>query len=364
MSKQGYKQLAQGTDHELSLETEQEEQPNKREHCSQRTASSTNSTNPANGQSDPCTTSNADPASTTNNDSGTISSFEMDVGEPLAAETRMNRFRRTVFGKMKTVLVGCAAVLLGIIMLSFIVMKFIRHTMTGDSSDDQLISPEPLDSEPVDSALAHLVQSRLSSISFDSPTSPESKALDWMVNVDEFNHTAVSDDRLVQRFAMVAMVYSMNLDRNNAIPNAESVCTWGDGELVVLSCNHDGMLGNFQVVDSALENSHLPVSIGLLTGLTFLTLPGNQLTGSVPTEIGLLTGLRELYLYSNELDGSIPTEIGQLTGLEMLELHRNKLTGSIPASLCGDGYQTFLVDCDTITCSCCKDNERKPCPTD
>ena len=353
MSTKGYKQLAQGTDHDPSLETEQDEQPNGYGQGSQRTSSSSaDSTNPANGQSDASTTiNNADPTTTTNNNNnyGTVLSLEMDVCEQLVVETRMDRFRCTLFGKKRTLLVGCAAVLLGIVMLSLTVMKFNRHKSTTLSPRENL---------------AHLIQSRLSSISFDSPTSPESKALDWMVNVDEFNHTAVSDDRLVQRFAMVAMVYSMNLDRNNAIPNAESVCTWGDEELVVLSCNHDGMLGNFQVVDSALENSHLPVSIGLLTGLTFLTLPGNQLTGSVPTEIGLLTGLRELYLYSNELDGSIPTEIGQLTGLEMLELHRNKLTGSIPASLCGDGYQTFLVDCDTITCSCCKDNERKPCPTD
>ena len=490
----GYKKLAQGPDHDLSLATEQDEQPNEYGHGAERTASFTDPTNPFDGQSDPSTTTNADPTTTTtnHNNSGTIPSFEMDLGEPLAAETRMNRFRRTFLGNNTTLLVGCAAVLLAIVMLSMTVMKVSRQEPTTLSPRETLV---------------HLVQSRLSSISFDSPTSPESKALDWMVHVDEFDHKAVSDDRLVQRFAMAAIAYSMRLDGESGMLTAESVCMWEDKNIEVLSCSDDSVVDSIQATNDVFENSSLPVvvelltglttlnfehnhltgdipteiglltditwldlqqndlsgtiptEIGLLTSLTLLSLGGNHLSGTIPTEIGLLTGLtgldlsindltgtipneigllvslielelndnsltgslpteiglltrlkrlapynndltgslpteiglltklyilvfhsneltgsiptsiglliglKDLGLHSNEFTGSIPSEIELLTGLRDLELYKNKVTGSIPETLCGHQYNYFLVDCDKITCSCCKDNERHHCST-
>ena len=395
-------------------------------------------------------------------------SFEMDVGEPLAVDTPMNRFCRTLFGKKKTLFVGCAAILLGIVMLSLTVMKFSRH--------------KPITHIPRET-LVHLVQSRLSSISFDSPTSPESKALDWMVNVDEFDHTAVLDDRLVQRFAMVAMVYSLNLEGERHMLTSESVCRWVYEDIVVFSCNDDDVLESIAIVDNFESgNSPLPASIGLLTGvitlvlsdnlsvstipteiglltgltdldlyenwftgaipteiglltsltnlevsesyltgttpteiglltgltymclrytglngsfpteiglltsLTTLRLYGNELTGTIPTEIGLLTGLTtldlswndltgsiateiglltsldSLYLFNNKFTGSIPTEIELLTSLLRLHLYNNTLTGPIPTRLCRHPFNSFHIDCDKITCSCCKDNKGNPCP--
>ena len=348
MSMKGYKKLAQGPDHDLSLATEQEGQSNEYGHGAERTASSTDSNNPANGQCDPSTATNADPTTTTTNNSGTMLSLDMDVGEPLIVDTPMNRFRHTLFGKKKALLVGCAAVLIGIVMLSLTVAKFSGHNVAGDSPYEQLISPDsfdskpvdsdpvgfdPVDSDPVDSKLAHLVQSRLSSISFDSPTSPESKALDWMVNVDEFDQTAVSDDRLVQRFAMVTMVYSMGLDWKSGMLTSESVCTWGYAVFDEWSCNNDGVLDTIWVAKDALEISSLPAAIWLLTGLTTLDLWGGSLTGTIPTKIGLLTGLTTLDISDNYLTGTIPTEIGLLSGLRSLYLGTNDLTGSIPTEI-------------------------------
>ena len=319
MSTQGYKKLAQGPDHDLSLETEQDEQPNEYKHGAERTACSTDSTNPFDGQSDPSTITNADPTTTTTNSkSGFISSLEIDLGEPLVFDTPMDRFRQTLFGKKKTLFVGCAAVLLGIVMLSLTLMAFNRH--------------QPITHIPRET-LAYLVQSRLSSISFDSPTSPESKALDWMVNVDEFNQTAVSDDRLVQRFAMMAMVYSIDLGWEFDTLTAESVCMWVDGDYVVFSCNKDDMVDAIYSDVYHPENSFLPVAVGLLTGLTTLELPENNLTSTIPAEMGLLRGLGGLTLDHNQFTGTIPTEIGQLTGLAHLNLGANDLTGSIPTEI-------------------------------
>ena len=375
MSTKGYKQLAQGPDHDLSLKTEQEGQSNEYGHGAERTASSTDSTNPANGQSDPSVASNANPTTTTttNDNSGIILSFEMDLSEPLVVDTPMDRFRCTLFGKKRTLLVGCAAVLIGIVVLSLTVMKFSRHKMTDDSLRETLV---------------HLIQSRVSSISFDSPTSPESKALDWMVNADEFNHTAVSDDRLVQRFAAAAMVYSMGLEGRSDTLTSESVCKWGNVSLKVWYCNDDGVVdsifGDGEIFrsencpvpasiglltglttldfDESECTSTIPTEIGLLTGLTILELSEGSLAGTIPTEIGLLTGLTTLYLNNNKLTGTIPTEIGLLTSLGLLFLYNNDLIGSIPTHLCSDPYTFFRIDCDKITCSCCEDEDRFSCP--
>ena len=319
MSTKGYKKLAQGPDHHLSLETEQEGQPNEYGHGSERTSSSSaDSNNPANGQSDPSTTTNVDPTTTTNDNSGTMLSFEMDLGEPLVVETRMDRFRRTLLNKKRTLLVGCAAVLLGIVMLSLTVMKFKRHQQITLSLRENL---------------AHLVQSQLASISFDSPTSPESKALDWMVNVDGFDYKAVSDDRLIQRFAVAAMAYSMGLDRKRGMLTSESVCTWGYAVFDEWSCNNDGVLDTIWVAKDALEISSLPAAIWLLTGLTTLNFADNGCTGTIPSEIGLLTGLTTLDLWGGSLTGTIPTKIGLLTGLTTLDISDNYLTGTIPTEI-------------------------------
>lgn len=74
--------------------------------------------------------------------------------------------------------------------------------------------------------------------------------------------------------------------------------------------------------------STLPTEIGLLTGLTFLSLQMNRLEGPLPSELGLLTSLVDgLHLYGNRFSGKIPTELGLLTklstGLFLHNVRRN-----------------------------------------
>lgn len=101
----------------------------------------------------------------------------------------------------------------------------------------------------------------------------------------------------------------------------------------------------------------LPASIGNISNLEFLYLPGNALNGDIPTQITNCLQLEYLYLSNNQLTGTIPVDLenciyliaidlsnNQLSGgilnsfgllgqLEMLNLGSNQLTGSIPASL-------------------------------
>ena len=77
----------------------------------------------------------------------------------------------------------------------------------------------------------------------------------------------------------------------------------------------------------------LPAEIGRLTSLSWLDLKANALTGPIPPELGRLTSLELLSLWDNDLIGPIPPELGNLTALERLWLLDNQLTGSIPPSL-------------------------------
>jgi hypothetical protein len=81
-----------------------------------------------------------------------------------------------------------------------------------------------------------------------------------------------------------------------------------------------------------------------------ISLPSNQLTGTIPPDIGNLTAIRGLHLGgtdsggidTNNIIGEIPEDLGQLYQLESLSLDHNLLSGSIP-SIFGTGKLTRLT---------------------
>ncbi|GJU90966.1 kinase-like domain-containing protein [Tanacetum coccineum] len=90
-------------------------------------------------------------------------------------------------------------------------------------------------------------------------------------------------------------------------------------QLVLYNCNLIGVLS---------------ISIGNLSDqLTYLSLGGNQLFGSLPSSIGSLVGLTVLFLDSNQFKGKIPTTIGKLRNLHSLDLSGNQFSGPIPHAI-------------------------------
>ena len=286
--------------------------------------------------------------------------------------------------------------------------------------------PKPMCEPFTSECLAALIQSHLPTIAFDNTTFPESRALAWMTEVDTRNQQTLSDDELVQRFAMAAIGYSIH-GLDNWLTR-ESECSWGSGQVY---CNPSGKVNRIVAQEDSLSGS-IPVSIGMLTNmkvlgffdsaltstipsevksltaLTWLWLNGNHLTGTIPSEVGGLTGLTSLDLEENKLTGTIPSEVGGLTGLSWLGLRHNALTGTIPTEvghlkalwvlgldnnvLTGtipsemgglaalarlDLYNNTLIgtmpanvcqvalpriDCGEIICECCQDSSDSDCP--
>lgn len=65
-----------------------------------------------------------------------------------------------------------------------------------------------------------------------------------------------------------------------------------------------------------------------------ITLPENNLTGTIPPELFCLARLELLDMSDNSLSGTIPSNVGNLVKLKRLRLNTNVLSGEIPPHLC------------------------------
>jgi hypothetical protein len=115
----------------------------------------------------------------------------------------------------------------------------------------------------------------------------------------------LTDDRLLQRFALVTFYYSTNGENWDGDENWVTPMTH--------ECEWTGVSGC--QVGSLFVDYDAPARIKSLLRAV------HHLSGPVPPEIGHLTLLRSLELSSNALT-SIPSELGMLTQLTLLYLSR------------------------------------------
>ena len=73
---------------------------------------------------------------------------------------------------------------------------------------------------------------------------------------------------------------------------------------------------------------------GLMSGLSWLSMNDNDMTGTIPTELGKLANMTRMSFKDCLLEGTIPTELGHMTILENLSLESNSLTGTMPSEVC------------------------------
>ncbi|GKC35759.1 retrotransposon protein, putative, ty1-copia subclass, partial [Tanacetum coccineum] len=94
-------------------------------------------------------------------------------------------------------------------------------------------------------------------------------------------------------------------------------------------------------------NGTVPRSIYNLTLLTNLSMPDNQLTGSLPPSIGaMLPNLVSLQLSDNEFSGSLPLSISNFSKLGLIEIVETKMSGKLTVNFGKliDIYQISLAE--------------------
>jgi hypothetical protein len=110
----------------------------------------------------------------------------------------------------------------------------------------------------------------------------------------------------------------------------------GDGtatEWFGVQCDADGVVIEFLSLPTNDMIGSLPSEIRGLSGLKSLNIFENQMSGAIPDDIGLLTMLTVLEAGSNFFESTIPASIGNLTSLDILNLYSNLLSGIIPAEI-------------------------------
>lgn len=109
-------------------------------------------------------------------------------------------------------------------------------------------------------------------------------------------------------------------------------------ELVLLS-SLSALALNTNSINASLTE-FLPRDFHQLAKLTFLSLTGNYLSGSIPTEFGLMKSMEHLALNYNGLTGPIPSQLALLTKMTLLDLDQLSLSGSLPSEF---GMMTKLT---------------------
>lgn len=115
--------------------------------------------------------------------------------------------------------------------------------------------------------------------------------------------------------------------KEGAAGNNCDPCSWYGVE-----CNEDNRVISVSLPQNNLRGSLLN-QIGQLSELQYLSLNSNDIGGQLPESLFTLTNLVELNLGYNNFYGSIPENLGDLEKLTELSFANSNLTGSIPSSV-------------------------------
>jgi Leucine-rich repeat (LRR) protein len=208
-----------------------------------------------------------------------------------------------------------------------------------------------------------LIQSKLSLISssnaaFQNSSTPQYKALQWILHGDHSYPLTYESPNLIQRYCLAVFYYASNGDQwtrcgqrqdlqqnyvtvlgNNASTcldeqdnlsfkflSSQDECTWFgirciDGNVASIILRENNLVGTF------------PSELCELKHLSYLVLSNNLLEGAVPNNLRKLQNLRTLLLNQNKFSVILSDSISRLPNLKIVSLGHNQFNGTIPIEM-------------------------------
>jgi Leucine-rich repeat (LRR) protein len=182
--------------------------------------------------------------------------------------------------------------------------------------------------------------------STQSPGTPQWEAIEWIADFDSVKLPIDDSLNFKQRYVLAVLYFALggeNWTYKLEFLDRENVCDWYQvwpaednpgssvGVQVGVSCYDDLEVSEIFLPAIGLKGE-LPQEIGLLTGLTDLTLYGNEISGVLPNSMKRLTALKQIIMHDNKLDGPLP-DIFTNMNLSLLNLANNNIAEELPDSL-------------------------------
>lgn len=181
---------------------------------------------------------------------------------------------------------------------------------------------------------------------FQDASSPQSKAVRWLVTEDSMKLTTQSQN-LVQRYLAALFVFSLVpaiemsdfQEKYQILSGVHHECDWqspwqrrGDSSKIYMGfhCNDDREMDRIVLPNVGLTGA-VPTELEHISTLKRLVLDSNKITGALP----LVSSLTSLSISHNVLSGTIPSDIAKVSKLRTLVLAENFFTGRLPEELQG-----------------------------
>jgi len=196
---------------------------------------------------------------------------------------------------------------------------------TKDAKDLEQNSDMSVDGDNNRKALIVAKCTKISGETVRIEESPQYFAMNWMVKNDRLR-LGVETRSFVERYVMAVMYYSLCEESFNfrswLSPNKNHCSFQG------VTCNTDKMITAL-TFDRMNMVGMLPLEISEIIYVTFIDMSHNRISGGIPSSWELLLNLQTLLLIENEITG--------------------------PMTLCSlYSIETIEVDCDKISCGCCR----------
>jgi Leucine-rich repeat (LRR) protein len=191
----------------------------------------------------------------------------------------------------------------------------------------------------------------------DDTTSYAHEAYEWLAN-DKITDS-LNDFRKLQRFGLVTFFLSTSPNDTpwkvvNGWSTSEHECNWYG-----IYCAVNDTVTTISLPGNNLAGTIPPeIALASIGGkVKRFNLAGNSISGTIPIQLGTLTHLELLDLRSNDLTGQIPSQLGKLKVLKTLNFGANELLGTMPDEICSLRttalLDTLIADCDTCNELCC-----------